>query len=306
MSAMPRATVVAACLQDGASVCALGPGFRNGKAKGGKEMKNGGLSTVAVARCMLLAAAVAAGGAEASREPQAGDVTTSTLPGGATMEMVWCPAGTFLMGSGHKEHQVTLTKGFWMGKYEVTQAQWKSVMGNNPSGHRGDALPVEYVTWDDCQQFCRKAGLSLPTEAQWEYACRAGSRGPYAGTGNLDDMGWYLDNSGVQTHPVGTKHPNSWGIYDMHGNVAEWCADWYDCYPDGPVTDPQGSLSGLASSVDMLFGGGGSPSEWNRVLRGGSWDSVSGQCTSAFRVDDSPSHAFDFLGFRVVRNLSEE
>ena len=269
----------------------------------GTEMKNGRMSRVAVAGCMLLAAAVAAGGEEASGEPQAGEVRTITLPGGATMEMVWCPAGTFLMGSGYDEHPVTLTKGFWMGKYEVTKAQWKSVMGSTPPDLREENHPVVWVSWDDCQQFCRKAGLSLPTEAQWEYACRAGSRGPYAGTGNLDDMGWYLDNSRVQTHPVGTKHPNAWGIYDMHGNVSEWCEDWYGRYPGGAVTDPQGSPSGEASSVEWLFGGS---SEGERVLRGGAWGSLSTQCTSDFRVGDSPSHAFNYLGFRAVRNLSEE
>ena len=276
--------------------------FEEMKPVGGKGMKNRRLSGVAAMGCMLFAAAVAAVGAEASREPQAGDVTTITLPGGATMEMVWCPAGTFLMGRGHDEHPVTLTKGFWMGKYEVTRAQWKSVMGKEPSDGWGDNLPVVYVTWDDCQQFCRKAGLSLPTEAQWEYACRAGSRGPYAGTGNLDDMGWYDGNSGLKTHPVGMKQPNAWGIYDMHGNVWEWCADWYDSYPDGAVTDPEGSLSGLAS----FFGGEGSSSEWNRVLRGGCWGSFAPLCTSVYRLDQPPSQAESGVGFRPVRNLPEE
>lgn len=222
-----------------------------------------------------------------------GETTTITLPGGVTLEMVWCSPGTFTMGSdkGDRDatlHQVTLTKGFWMGKTEVTQAQWKSVMGNNPSNNKGDDRPVVNVSWDDCQEFCKNTGLQLPTEAQWEYACRAGSTGEYAGTGNLDDMGWYCGNSGSETHPVGTKQPNAWGLYDLHGNVWEWCADWYGDYPSGAVTDPQGSSSGSS-----------------RVLRGGSWDNSAGGCTSSFRSSRSPSYANCFYGFRLVRTLSE-
>ena len=200
----------------------------------------------------------------------AGETKTITLPGGVTMEMVWCPPGTFKMGG---EHQVTLAKGFWMGKTEVTQAQWKSVMGNNPSDYKGDDLPVENVSWNDCQKFCEKMGLQLPTEAQWEYACRAGSPGKYAGTGNLDDMGWWGGNSGEKTHPVGQKQPNAWGLYDMHGNVWEWCADGDGSY---------------------------------RVLRGGSWyNSDARYCTSSYGAHVSPSDASNYIGFRLVRTLSE-
>lgn len=224
-----------------------------------------------------------------------GETKTITLPGGVTLEMVWCPPGTFTMGSNDGDsderpvHQVTLTKGFWIGKTEVTQAQWKSVMGNNPSDHEGDDLPVECVSWDDCMEFCKKTGLELPTEAQWEYACRAGSTGPYAGTGNLDDMGWYGGNSGRQTHPVGTKQPNAWGLYDMHGNVWEWCADWYGDYPSGAVTDPKGASSGSY-----------------RVWRGGSWGNDAASCRSAGRNDGYyPSSRYDNLGFRLSRTLSE-
>ena len=225
----------------------------------------------------------------------AGETKTFVLPGGAVMEMVWCPPGTFMMGhpededSGVTLHEVTLTKGFWMGKTEVTQAQWKSVMGNNPSEFKGDNLPVENVSWDDCQQFCKKTGLQLPTEAQWEYACRAGSTGPYAGTGNLEEMGWYVDNSDDETHPVGTKQPNAWGLYDMHGNVCEWCADWWGDYPNDAVTDPQGASSG-----------------WNRVVRGGSWCFDAGSCASSYRdYACDPSDADNYVGFRLVRTLSE-
>ena len=228
---------------------------------------------------------------ETGETRSSGDTVAITLPGGATMEMVWCPPGTFTMGGGDEklQHQVTLTKGFWMGKTEVTQAQWKSVMGNNPSHHKGDDRPVEEVSWNIVQLFCTKAGLELPTEAQWEYACRAGSTGPYAGTGQLDEMGWYDVNSGRETHPVGTKQPNAWGLYDMHGNVREWCADWYGDYPNGAVTDPQGSSSGFLG----------------RVFRGGSWDDDASRSASSARRFSDPSYANYNLGFRLVRTLSE-
>ncbi|MBQ9344322.1 MAG: formylglycine-generating enzyme family protein [Kiritimatiellae bacterium] len=229
---------------------------------------------------------------QAGKKP--GETKTITLPGGVQMEMAWCPAGTFMMGSNDGDsderpvHEVTLTKGFWMAKSEVTQAQWKSVMGNNPSVFEGDDLPVENVSWDDCQEFCEKTGLQLPTEAQWEYACRAGSTGEYAGTGNLDDMGWYDGNSGNRTHPVGQKQPNAWGLYDMHGNVWEWCADWYGDYPDGSVTDPKGASSGSG-----------------RVYRGGCWGHFADYCRSAYRGDGHPSVRDRSLGFRPARVLSE-
>ncbi len=235
----------------------------------------------------------------------AGETKTITLPGGVKMEMVWCPPGTFTMGSPEDEkasakcfdweetqHQVTLTKGFWMGKTEVTQAQWKSVMGYNPSRNEGDNLPVDMVNWHECQKFCEMLGLQLPTEAQWEYACRAGSTGPYAGSGNLDEMGWYYGNSGEKTHPVGQKKPNAWGLYDMHGNVCEWCADLYDDYPDGAVTDPQGARDGD-----------------QRVLRGGDEGSGAARCRSASRSlsepEDEESLEVFHPGFRVARVLSE-
>ena len=222
-----------------------------------------------------------------------GETKTVTLPGGATMEMVWCPPGTFMMGSpsneggrfnNEKEHQVTLSQGFWLGKREVTQRQWKSVMGSNPSYFRGDNLPVERVSWEDAQAFCRKSGMRLPTEAQWEYACRAGSTGPYAGTGKLEDMGWFTGHSGWKTHPVGTKQPNAWGLYDMHGNVLEWCADWwYGKYPSGAVTDPTGPASGS-----------------NRVRRGGSWNNYAQYCRSAYRSGFEPNRRSNYLGLRVA------
>ncbi len=186
---------------------------------------------------------------------KAGERKTYTV-NGVEFAFRWCPAGTFMMGSptseegrydDEKQHRVTLTKGFWMMEMEVTQKQWKAVMENNPSNFKGDDLPVECVSWNDCQEFCRKCSalglpVLLPTEAQWEYACRAGSTDAYAG--NLDDMAWYYKNSGSKTHPVGTKNPNAWGLYDMHGNVWEWCQDWKGDYPKGSVTDPTGPANG--------------------------------------------------------------
>ena len=156
------------------------------------------------------------------------------------------------------QHRVTLTEGFWMAKTEVTQKQWKSVMGNNPSHFQGDNLPVECVSWDDCVEFCRKAGhgLQLPTEAQWEYACRAGSETPYFWGNALNGdrancNGNYPCGTTVKgpykekTTPVGSYQANAWGLYDMHGNVREWCADWYtEDLGTRAVTNPGGPGSG--------------------------------------------------------------
>ena len=192
------------------------------------------------------------------------------------------------------QHQVTLTKGFWMAKYEVTQLQWVSVMKSNPSEHKGEIFPVESVSWNDCQQFCQKTGLSLPTEAEWEYACRAGSTGAYAGTGRLEDMGWYYGNSfvsdivGKTTHRGGKKKPNAWGLYDMHGNVREWCEDWYGEYPSGAVTNPTGADSGD-----------------ERVMRGGDFENDPDRCRSAYRSESSqPCFNFKMYGFRPVVRLN--
>jgi len=197
------------------------------------------------------------------------------------LELVYIPAGNFLMSSPESEsgrsrfagregpqHRVTLTKGFYLGKTEVTQAQWEKVMGFNPSLFKGAGreLPVDTVGWKDCRTFCEKAGggLRLPTEAEWEYACRAGTQGPYAG--DLDEMGWYLGNSDGATHPVGGRKPNAWGLYDMHGNVWEWCQDIIDKYSNEAVTDPAGPEK-----------------DGERVLRGGSWAAYASDCRSAAR-----------------------
>jgi formylglycine-generating enzyme required for sulfatase activity len=165
------------------------------------------------------------------------------LPRKMVIPFAYCPAGSFMMGSPSSENdrrsnenqvRVTITKGFWMAKTELTQAQWTAIMSNNPSNFNGNDLPVESVSWEDTQEFIKKVNdsgvipkgwkIALPTEAQWEYACRAGETGAYSG-GTIDQVAWYKDNSGSITHNVGTKKPNAWGLYDMHGNVRELCAD---------------------------------------------------------------------------------
>jgi formylglycine-generating enzyme required for sulfatase activity len=216
------------------------------------------------------------------------------------IEFVYIRPGTFMMGSpvteqgradDEQQHRVTLTKGYWLGKYEVAQQHWEALMGGNRSKSKGGNLPVENVSWEDCQQFikklCEKEGVRdgtyrLPTEAEWEYACRAGTMGPYAG--DLEDMGWHGKNSGWKTHPLGQKKPNAWGLYDMHGNVWEWCADWFDAYPSAAVTDPSGPRSGSL-----------------RVLRGGGWSRPALAGRSAFRNRDKPSIYYDNLGLRLLR-----
>ena len=224
----------------------------------------------------------------------------------------------FWMGSPNDEkdrfdeenrHPVRLTRGFWMGETPVTQSQWEALMGENPShfldggtflgvGRKtSPQRPVESVSWDDCQAFLRKlnakvseAGrFALPSEAQWEYACRAGTTGTYGGTGRLDDMGWYSSNSGGETHPVAQKGPNDWGLHDMHGNVWEWCADWHGPYPRGSVTDPAGPSSGS-----------------HRVGRGGSWIIHARFCRSAIRLILDPDYRINYLGFRVALVPAQE
>jgi formylglycine-generating enzyme required for sulfatase activity len=225
---------------------------------------------------------------------KAGAKLAADLGGGVKLELCGIPAGSFTMGgtgSDEKPHPVTLTKPFWLGRTEVTQAQWEAVMGNNPSHFKGKELPVETVSWDDTSDFCRKlnakgllpAGwhFALPSEAQWEYACRAGTTGEYAG--DLDGMAWYLANSDSNTHAVGTKMANGWGLRDMHGNVWEWCADWYGDYPAKSQIDPTGSNSGS-----------------NRVDRGGSWFSDGTRCRSASRFRHSPDYRGSGIGFRVA------
>ncbi len=217
------------------------------------------------------------------------------------MNLAYIPAGTFEMGSPASEdgrfdnetqHKVTISKKFLMGTTPVTQAQWTAVMGNNPSDFKGDDLPVEQVSYDDAIAFCDKLSQKegkhyrLPTEAEWEYACRAGTTSSfYTGEGDaaLDQAGWYSGNSGNTTHPVGQKKPNAWGLYDMHGNVWQWCSDWYGDYPQGDATDPQGPDGGTA-----------------RVLRGGAWYYDPRFCRCAYRDGGAPDYRNGYFGFRIV------
>ncbi|MDR0895519.1 MAG: formylglycine-generating enzyme family protein [Prevotellaceae bacterium] len=220
-----------------------------------------------------------------------------------SLEMVFVKGGTFRMGSTEEQgsdaydhekpvHEVTLSD-FSIGKYAVTQAQWAKIMGNNPSYNaQGRNYPVERVSWDDAQEFCKRLNMltgksyRLPTEAEWEYAARGGNVNKgykYSGSNNLNEAGWYNKNSDVTTHPVGQKTSNELGIYDMSGNVWEWCSDWYGEYPAIPQTDPSGSSWGSY-----------------RVLRGGCWDSSARNCRSAYRNRHGPgSHDYRY-GFRVV------
>ncbi len=223
---------------------------------------------------------------------------------GVSFEMVYVQGGTFTMGATSEQgsdaesdekpaHSVTVGD-FYIGKYEVTQAQWTAVMGGNPSYFKGDNLPVENVSWDDAQEFIRKLNkltnrtYRLPTEAEWEYAARGGNKSKgykYSGSNTLGNVAWYYDNSGEQTHPVGTKSPNELGIYDMSGNVLEWCSDRYGSsyYDRSPSSDPQGPS--LVS---------------HRVLRGGSWYYYSRYCRVSFRTSTYPGSGYYDLGFRLV------
>jgi formylglycine-generating enzyme required for sulfatase activity len=224
------------------------------------------------------------------------------------------PAGAFMMGSPEDEpgrnpdetqHEVTLARGFYLQTTLVTQKQWKLVMGKEPSVlvNEGDACPVTEVSWDEVQEFLKKlnargdARYRLPTEAEWEYACRAGTASAFA-SGDiaerfcghdpcLDAVGWYCGNSGRKVHAVARKASNAWGLYDMHGNVWEWCQDWYGEYPAAPQRDPLGPA----------FGPG-------RVVRGGCWHNNAQNSRSACRFYLPPNSRSDFLGFRLVREAS--
>ena len=241
----------------------------------------------------------------ASGFSSSGNTITIPVKNGISIDMVRVEAGTFTMGATAEmedpydderpTHRVTLTNDYYIGKYEVTQALWKAVMGNNPSGFKGDNLPVEMVGWDDCQEFIGKLNritgkkFRLPTEAEWEYAARGGnkSRGyQYSGSNNLSDVAWYDDNSGNKTHAVGTKQPNELGIYDMSGNVWEWCQDWYGAYSSSSQVNPTGANSGSS-----------------RMIRGGCWISGARGCRSSYRYDCTPGYRRNGVGLRLV--LSE-
>ena len=217
--------------------------------------------------------------------------------------MVRVEGGMFMMGATSEQgseaesdekpaHQVTLSS-FSIGKYEVTQEEWEAVMGSNPSSFKGMKLPVEQVSWNDCQDFIRKLNqltgkhFRLPTEAEWEYAARGGSKSrgyKYAGGNDLGNVAWYWDNSGSKTHEVGQKQPNELGLYDMSGNVWEWCQDWYGSYSSTSQTNPTGSSSGSS-----------------RVRRGGSWNCYAGNCRVSLRYYRTPGDRSSYLGLRLAQ-----
>ena len=234
-----------------------------------------------------------------------GSVITIPVKGGVSIEMVKVEAGSFDMGATSEMqnpysdekpvHRVTLTNNYYVGKYEVTQALWQAVMGSNPSIFKGDDLPVEEVSWKDCQKFITKLNamtgkrFRLPSEAEWEYAARGGkkSRGYlYSGSNAIGDVAWYEGNSSFMTHAVGTKQPNELGIYDMTGNVWEWCQDRYGSYSSSPQTNPTGAVGGS-----------------RRVFRGGSWSYSARRCCTSSRSGHSPGYRRYDLGLRLV--LSE-
>ncbi|MBM3914324.1 MAG: formylglycine-generating enzyme family protein, partial [Sphingomonadales bacterium] len=231
---------------------------------------------------------------------------------GLKLELVLIPAGTFMMGSPKTEqdrgsneilHQVTISNPFYMGKYQVTQKEWQTVMGNNPSHFKGARLPVEQVSWDDAMAFCAKVkqqtgqAIRLPTEAEWEYACRAGTTTPFHFGKELNGTQANCDGNSPygtttkgpylgKTSAVGSYPSNAWGLHDMHGNVWEWCSDWYGEYPDIRTTDPQGPQKG-----DV------------RVLRGGSWYGFPVRCRASYRSRGNPGNRLSYYGFRVILPL---
>jgi formylglycine-generating enzyme required for sulfatase activity len=224
---------------------------------------------------------------------------------GVEMKFSFIPPGQFLMGDNGvpfaaevPEHKVKLTKGFYLGSHQVTQAQWMAVMETDPSLYKGDERPVENVSWDDCQEFCqqltkrllRKGVCRLPTEAEWEYACRAGTTTRvYTGDDEtvLKTAAWFAGNSGGEHHPVGELAANAWGLYDMHGNVNEWCGDWLlEGYSSEQQIDPVGPAEGSL-----------------RVNRGGNAYSRAVHCLSAMRYGNDPGFQHQYLGFRVCLQL---
>ena len=221
---------------------------------------------------------------------------------GVIFEMVYVEGGTFDMGATTEQgsdaesdekpvHSVTLD-GYYIGKCEVTQELWEAVMGSNPSHFKGAQNPVENVSWNDCQEFVSRLNsltgrtFRLPTEAEWEYAARGGNKSrhyKYSGSGNIGYVAWYYKNSGSTTHAVGTQTANELGIYDMSGNVCEWCSDWYGGYSAGSQTNPQGPSSGSY-----------------RVHRGGSWGDIAGRCRVSNRDGGGPSNSSFSRGLRLV------
>lgn len=237
------------------------------------------------------------------KQPKKQPPQTRFVPRAPNIELVKIPAGSFMMGSNDGDenekpvHRVNIGYSFYMGKYEITQKQWKAIMGNNPSDIKGDNLPVEEVSWNRAKEFIRKLNklqndyeYRLPTEAEWEYACRAGTSGDYAG--NIDLMAWHDENSGkpVTTHPVGQKQPNAFGLYDMHGNVCEWVEDIYNSSYIGLPIDGSANLSIGDTN--------------KRIRRGGVMYMPAKFTRSANRADTALNDYHDFyVGFRVAARL---
>jgi formylglycine-generating enzyme required for sulfatase activity len=206
---------------------------------------------------------------------------------------VWIPPGKFIMGCSpgddecfddeKRAHDVIITRGFWIGQTPVTQEAYERIMGKNPSKFKGTKLPVDSVTWTEGDAYCRAVGGRLPTEAEWEYAARAGSAAKRYG--DIDNIAWYDNNSGGKTHDLGQKQANGFGLYDMLGNVWEWVADWYAPYPSGSVTDPRGPASGQS-----------------RVLRGGSWSNYSRNARVSYRFYVEPENRNYNFGFRCAED----
>ena len=240
------------------------------------------------------------------------EIVLESITNSIGMKLVLIPAGTFTMGSpvgevgrfpGETPHEVTISKSYYLCANEVTQGEYEKVMGNNPSEFKGAKNPVEMVNWEDAVSFCAKlsevpeekaAGrvYRLPTEAEWEYACRAGSTTSYSfgeTAESLGEYGWFGEGREGKTHPVGLKKPNRWGLYDMHGNVWEWCQDWDADFPPDASTDPQGPNGGTF-----------------RVFRGGCWnhDAVSGRSAKRYGRGLDPSFRYFIFGFRVALSPS--
>ncbi|GHU06259.1 hypothetical protein FACS1894158_12140 [Betaproteobacteria bacterium] len=251
--------------------------------------------TLFLSGCLALAAGMS---------PSASAQTGKTFTNSIGTEFILIPAGSFTMGADKNSekantdetpHRVSISRAFYLGKYPVTQGEWVAVMGSNPSQFKGRSNPVEWVSWDDAQTFIQRLNAKegtnkyrLPTEAEWEYAARAGTKSAYSFGDDAEQLGayaWYDDNSGSQTHPVGQKKPNPWGLYDMHGNVYEWVNDWNDesYYSRSPSTDPAGPSSGRS-----------------RVLRGGSWGDYAWSLRSACRFSSMPDGRGGFVGFRLT------
>ena len=240
-------------------------------------------------------------------QPQLNKELAINLGSGVRMEFVLIPNGSFAMGSdkiGGNEnplHNVTISKSFYLGKYLVTQDQWHQIMGRNPSCFKGAKNPVEQVSWNDCQNFITKLKekvpgytFRLPTETEWEYACRAGSTSDYCygdDVGRLREYAWYISNASFMPHPVGEKKPNAWGLFDMHGNIAEWCNDCYatDAYAKSSDKNPRGPATG------KLY-----------CIRGGAWNSSAEAARVFVRAGENPGFSDaclhrDAIGFRCVR-----